>query len=89
MRIILCVYGRGKFGPIQNREEHVKQGTTIRELLDQLAQKNEMPQKFGSGNGYSEFLVLVNGFSVMIGDALDAELADGDRVVVLPAIAGG
>ena len=64
-------------------------GTTVEQLLDYLTEQDEMPQKFGDGEGYSEFFVVVNGINAMIDAGLQKPLQDGSRDLVLAAMAGG
>lgn len=86
--IALSVYG-SKSASIINEKLEIPEQYRIVDLLNKLQNENKLPQKFGNGDGFSEFLVFVNGINVMIVPGLETELKDFDRVVVLPAIAGG
>ncbi|NYB73345.1 MoaD/ThiS family protein [Sedimentibacter hydroxybenzoicus DSM 7310] len=86
--ISLSVYG-GKFAPIINEKVKIPEQISVKDLLNMLQKENRMPQKFGKGEGFTEFLVLLNGYNVMISPGLETVLKDSDRVVVLPAMAGG
>ena len=87
--IILNVYARPCGAPIQRRPVQLPDGATVTTLLDKLTEDGDMPQKFGDGEGYSEFLVLLNGMNVMCGDDLSSVLHEGDVIAVMPALAGG
>jgi molybdopterin converting factor small subunit len=87
LRIELEVFGGNS--PIRRGPFDLPRRSTGNELLSRLEAEGDMPRKYGDGEGFSEFIVFVNGTNVMVGSLLDAELAEGDRVVVLPALAGG
>lgn len=86
--IILSIYGR-KGAPIINEEVEIPKHYRIIDLLHRLEIEDRLPQKFGSGDGFSEFLIFVNGINAMVGSGLEMIFQDCDRVVVLPALAGG
>ncbi len=86
--IALNVYG-SKSASIINRIMEIPEQYRVVDLLNKLQRENKLPQKFGKEEGFSEFLVFVNGNNVMIAPGLETVLKDSDRVVVLPAIAGG
>lgn len=89
VHIVVNVYSRPSGGPIRRRPVAVSEGTSVEQLLDMLSREGNMPVKFGEGEGYSEFLVLLNGLNVMCGDDIKSELYEGDEVSVMPAVAGG
>ena len=89
IQVLVSVFGRRSGPAIRDRTETLPTGCTVQELLDLLSMRDEMPVKFGSGEGYSEFFVVVNGVNAMVGDGLSQPMPDGSRVLVLPAMAGG
>ena len=67
-------------------------GTTIGEILGQLAAEHPgvKPQLFNEDGTLHKFLnVYVNDDDVRYLGGLDAPVADGDEVTLLPAVAGG
>lgn len=86
--ILLSVYG-GKFAPIIDEKVEIPEQISVKDFLNMLQKENKMPQKFGNGEGFSEFLVLLNGNNVMVSPGLETVLKGFDRLVVLPAMASG
>jgi molybdopterin converting factor small subunit len=86
--ITLKVYGTKAASDVNGKLEIPEQYRVV-DLLTSLQKENRLPQKFGKGEGFSEYLVFVNGKNVMLEPGLETVLKDADRVVVLPAIAGG
>lgn len=89
MTVTVSVFGRSNGIAIRNRADVLPAGTTVQALLALLEAADELPHKFGGGEGYSEYLVIVDGMNAMVGRGLEEPLHDGARVLVLPAIAGG
>ncbi len=71
------------------------EGASISALIDDLEAshpgiKERLVEEKGSGTDLRRFVnVYVNDEDVRFIGGLDAELTDGDQVVVLPAVAGG
>jgi molybdopterin synthase sulfur carrier subunit len=71
------------------------QGDTLAALIDDLEAnhpglKDRLVEDADNGTGLRRFVnVYVNDEDVRFIGGLDAELSDGDQVVVLPAVAGG
>ncbi len=82
------------FNPIRNLpiEESVKEGSTIGELILQIASRDE-----GFRKGIFESDMKIQGYiSIVLNEQilgqpvfLEARLKDGDKVMLLPAIDGG
>ena len=70
-------------------------GASLAELIDDLEAnhpgiKERLVEEKGGGTDLRRFVnVYVNDEDVRFIGGLDAELSDGDQVVVLPAVAGG
>lgn len=86
--ITMSVYGR-KGAPIINERVEIPEQYRVVDLLQRLQTESRLPQKFGNEDGFLEFLIFVNGINVMITPGLETVLTEYDRVVVLPALAGG
>lgn len=69
------------------------QGTTVRDLLDELVKVYGTPLRnilFPHGLHFSDMIyILINGTNLNYLDHLDTHLKDGDVVVLLPITAGG
>jgi MoaD family protein len=67
-------------------------GSNVGEVLRALtaAHPDTEPQLFGPDGDLNRYVnVYVNGQDVRVLDGLDTAVADGDTVVILPAMAGG
>jgi MoaD family protein len=67
-------------------------GATIGEVLEALAEAHPetRDQVFSDGGELNRFLnVYINSEDVRVLDGLDTAVADGDTVMLLPAMAGG
>jgi len=85
--ILLEVYG-SKTSQLKLCFE-IPEKCSLNDLLQQLDAADRLPKKFGKGKGFSEFLVFVNGENVMVGKRLSRILEEDDKVVIIPAMAGG
>jgi molybdopterin converting factor small subunit len=71
------------------------EGATLSAVIDDLEAnhpgiKDRLVEDAGRGTGLRRFVnVYVNDEDVRFIGGLDAEVSDGDQVVVLPAVAGG
>ena len=73
-------------------KEVVAEGQTVREVLEALAQEHPAtrPQLFGSEGELNRYVnVYLNDEDVRVLEGLDTEVAEGDTLVILPAMAGG
>lgn len=86
--ITLSVYGR-KDIPIIDKKVEIAENFRVIDLLHKLEERKDLPRKFGSGEGFSELIVFVNGINAMVGTGLEMVFKDLDNVVVLPALVGG
>jgi MoaD family protein len=67
-------------------------GSTVGEALDGLyAQHGELRERIADGDGgLRRFVnVYLKGEDIRFLDGLDTQVADGDEVTILPAVAGG
>ncbi len=63
---------------------------TVWELLVVLSERGQLPKPFTSTEGLlDQLLVLVNHSDIRVLQGGGTKLTEGDRVVVLPAMAGG
>ena len=68
----------------------LEDGTTLRGLLERLAANTGALRLADAGDGTPRLLLVVNGAAVAGGaGAAAARLADGDRVSLMPPVAGG
>lgn len=69
----------------------VRESATLRNLLEELLQKEEnVSEIWNSPESIdSEALVLLNEVDVGLTGGLETELSDGDEIVVLPLVHGG
>jgi molybdopterin converting factor small subunit len=70
----------------------VPQAATLRSVLDQVdAQVPGAMKRILDGDGrlYRYVNIYLNGADVRHGDGLDAQVREGDEVLILPAISGG
>ncbi len=69
----------------------VREGSTLRNLLEVLLQKEENVSAIWNSPESidSEALVLLNEVDVGLTGGLETELSDGDEIVVLPLVHGG
>ena len=69
----------------------VRESSTLRNLLEELLQKEENVSAIWSSPGSidSEALVLLNEVDVGLTGGLETELNDGDEIIVLPLVHGG
>lgn len=78
----------------REEELEVEEGTTVKDLLDILAEKYGgrfrnyvFDEKTGSVN--SQLLFLVDGVNVASLNKLETKLTDGNSFVILPPVGGG
>ena len=84
-------------GPVGKRmrtpifDVEVREGSTLRNLLEVLLQKEENVSAIWNSPESidSEALVLLNEVDVGLTGGLETELSDGDEIVVLPLVHGG
>jgi sulfur-carrier protein len=67
------------------------EGTTVGEALDAVFdQHDDLRERITEDGGLRRFVnVYVSGEDIRFRDGLETELADGDEVTILPAVAGG
>jgi MoaD family protein len=67
------------------------EGSTVGEALDAVFnQHSELRERITEDGTLRRFVnVYVSGEDIRFQDGLDTELADGDEVTILPAVAGG
>jgi sulfur-carrier protein len=67
------------------------EGSTVGEALDAVfAQHEDLRDRITEDGGLRRFVnVYVSGEDIRFKDGLETELADGDEVTILPAVAGG
>lgn len=75
--ITMSVYGC-KSASIINEWVEIPEHYRVVDLLQRLQIESRMPQKFGNGDSFSEFLIFVNGINVMIAPGLGTVLHDLD-----------
>ena len=74
------------------QSELTAEGNTVRELLDDLGRENPglLERIMGADGDIQQFLnVFVNGSDIRYEDDLDTEVSAGDKVSIVPSIAGG
>ena len=74
------------------QSELTAEGTTVRELLDDLGRDNPglLERIMGDDGDIRQFLnVFVNGSDIRYEDDLDTKVSAGDEVSIVPSIAGG
>ena len=74
------------------QSELTAEGTTVRELLDDLGRENPgLLERIMEDDGdIRQFLnVFVNGSDIRYEDDLDTKVSAGDEVSIVPSIAGG
>ncbi len=66
-------------------------GATVGEVLDALYDRfGELRDRIAQDGGLRRFVnVYIGGEDIRFLDGLDSEVADGDEVTILPAVAGG
>ncbi len=66
-------------------------GSTVGEVLDALYERyGELRSRIAEDGGLRRFVnVYVGGEDIRFLDGLDTQVADGDEVTILPAVAGG
>jgi len=87
IQIDLSVYGTGT-APIINQWLDFEESMELRVFLEVLDERQMLPKRFGNTSDFQDLLVFVNRENVMV-QGLHIRLHDRDRVVVLPALAGG
>jgi molybdopterin synthase sulfur carrier subunit len=91
MRIRLRLYGPVR-AVVGSRESEVEipEGTMLGQLPALLRPEygERLFQLLGGENPFSQHMVLINGQHVGL-QGLDVALADGDRVTIMPPVAGG
>jgi molybdopterin synthase sulfur carrier subunit len=67
------------------------EGDTVGEVLDALYERyGELRSRIAEDGGLRRFVnVYVGGEDIRFLDGLDTEVADGDEITILPAVAGG
>jgi sulfur-carrier protein len=74
------------------QKEVLAEGENVREVLQQLAQEHPATegQLFGDEGDLNRYVnVYLNDEDVRVLNGLDTEVAEGDTLVILPAMAGG
>lgn len=76
----------------ENKEEVLVEGATLRAALEDLDKRapglrERIMNEKGALRPYIN--VFLNDEDVRFGDGLDSELKDGDKLAIVPAIAGG
>jgi MoaD family protein len=74
------------------QKEILAEGESVREVLRALAQQHPAtePQLFGEEGDLNRYVnVYLNDEDVRVLNGLDTEVAEGDTLVILPAMAGG
>jgi molybdopterin synthase sulfur carrier subunit len=67
------------------------EGSTVGEALDAVfGQHDDLRERITEDGGLRRFVnVYVSGEDIRFRDGLETELAEGDEVTILPAVAGG
>ena len=67
------------------------EGTTVGEALDAVFDEHDdLRERITEDGGLRRFVnVYVSGEDIRFRDGLETELADGDELTILPAVAGG
>jgi sulfur-carrier protein len=67
------------------------EGSTVGEALDAVFEEHDdLRERITEDGGLRRFVnVYVSGEDIRFRDGLETELADGDEVTILPAVAGG
>lgn len=65
----------------------VPEGSTVRDLLEKIAQK--YGKKIIESSLRAGALILLNGQNIELLGGLDARLSSGDRIAVIPPLDGG
>ncbi len=78
-------------GVTDGEGEIVVEGATVGEALDAVFdQHDDLRERITEDGGLRRFVnVYVSGEDIRFRDGLETELADGDEVTILPAVAGG
>jgi molybdopterin synthase sulfur carrier subunit len=78
-------------GVTEGEGEIEVEGTTVGEALDAVFNKHDdLRERITEDGGLRRFVnVYVSGEDIRFRDGLETELADGDEVTILPAVAGG
>jgi len=88
-RIFLSVYGTGD-SAIRDAPFEVDSDETVLGLLERLDALGMLPKRFGEEKDYLDLLVFVNHKNVAVRPGFDKKpLAEGDKVIILQAAAGG
>jgi sulfur carrier protein ThiS len=85
--INLEVYGGA--GPRRKPNFGIPDHCSVYQMLLGLEAEGALPKKFGTGEGFSEFLVFVNGTLVPLPERTGRMFSDNDKVVVIAVLAGG
>lgn len=87
--IFLSIYGTGD-SAVRDLPFEVSSDETVLSLLERLDALGMLPKRFGEEPGYLDLLVFVNHKNVAVGPGYGRKLlAEGDRVIILQAAAGG
>jgi MoaD family protein len=78
-------------GVTEGEGEIEVEGATVGEALDAVFEQHaDLRERITEDGGLRRFVnVYVSGEDIRFQDGLDTELADGDQVTILPAVAGG
>jgi len=76
---------------VGGQAEATADGATVGEVLQGLySQHAELRERIADGDGLRRFVnVYLRGEDIRFLDGLETEVADGDEVTILPAVAGG
>lgn len=86
--IVLSVYGTGH-KPIKDFDYPVGEGANVISLLGELKSKNMLPKRFEARDDFEDLIVIINHRNIIPKQWTNHFLDDGDRVLILPALAGG
>jgi molybdopterin synthase sulfur carrier subunit len=75
----------------EGEDEIEVEGSTVGEALDAVFdQHDDLRERITEDGGLRRFVnVYVSGEDIRFREGLETELADGDEVTILPAVAGG
>lgn len=76
---------------MDGKKETEAEGGTVREVLDSVTGRYRgLQSQLFKGNSLNEFInIFVNDDNIRDLDGLETKVAEGDRLLLLPAVAGG